>query len=126
MNNPDRPLTIGERIQTEQNVVGYTQMIAKLDDIKRDPRDLFLNIIRLIVGAVLSFVAALCVYPYGPSSIPIVVLLVTLGVALCGSVFVLSYIHSNAHIDGTRARYQKNIDLWRSRLKVGETPPAGT
>jgi hypothetical protein len=79
---------------------------------------LYLNIIQLIVGAVLSFAAALCVYPYRPQSTPVFVLLMTLGLLLCCAVFILSYLYSNAHIDQTRARYQKSIDTCRSRLKV--------
>jgi hypothetical protein len=121
-NNPDRPLTIAERIQTEGYIASYEQMIAKLDAIKRDPRDVFFDIIRMVVAAALSFVAALFLYPYRPTTTPVVVMLVTLGVALCGVVFGFSYIYSNAHIDGTRARYQKYINASRSRLSRGNPP----
>jgi hypothetical protein len=121
-NNPDRPLTIAEKLQTEAYIASWEQLIAKLDAIKHDPRDVFLDIIRMIVGAILSFIAALCLYPYRPYSIPVVVMLVTLGVVLCGAVFVISYIYSNAHIDGTRARYQKYIDTSRERLGRGNPP----
>jgi hypothetical protein len=121
-NNPDRPLTIGEKIQTEGYIAYWEQMIAKIDAIKRDPRDVFFIIIRMIVGAGLSFMAALYSYQYRPYSIPLVVMLVTLGVVLCGGVFIVSFIYSNAHIDGTRAKYQKNIDISRQRLGRGNPP----
>ena len=122
MNRP-APLSPRDKGKLVEQIATMENTLEELDHFTAHPKDLFLLMIQLLMGALLSCIVAVCLYVCKPAFLGFfreldTLMIVFLAIMLCIAGILLAWRMSDRNIDALKSALRKRIDEARIKLNT--------